>query len=125
MNTREIIANFMKGSSKVSISAKQRMWLMSTAKREGFAIGFDGSQDTIYFDDCMYQIRNCKRMASGGSYVGSEVIEGRYVIEILYTIRFTEGAKCTEVCRQSYLDHIVSEGFSFEIIQPTINTSTR
>ena len=125
MKTVEIINSFMKGGSKASISEKQKRWLLGQAKKEGFDIGFDGFNDKIYFEDCYYQIKNCKRLASGGSYVGSRIIQGRFNIEKLYRIRFTEGSKHTAVYGQVDIDHFRRENIGFEIIKPTVNTSTR
>src|SRR5574343_653313 len=98
MKTAEIINSFMKGGS----------W-----------------DDLIYFEDCYFSIRNCKTLASGGSYVGSRIIQGRYTIEKLYRIRFTEGSKHTAVYGQVDIDHFRRENIGFEIIKPTVNTSTR
>lgn len=119
MTTTEIIANFMKGNTKVSISDKQLAWLMGQAKREGVAVGTDGFNPTIYFNDCMYQIRNCKRAASGGSYVGTRTIQGRYNMERLFTIRF-KSTGLTNVASQTDLDHYTREGHQFEIIPPHV-----
>lgn len=125
MTTIEIIENFMKGNCKVSISEKQKNWLLRTAKTEGFAVSFDGWSDAIYLTDCYYKISQCKRLSSGGSYVGSKSIQGRYNIEKMYTIRFTENQKHTAVCGQTDIDYFKRENIGFEIIQPYINTSTR
>lgn len=125
MKTADLIANFMKGSRKASISEKQKSWLLGQAKKEGIAIGFNGFNDTIYFEDCYYQIKNCKRLASGGSYVGSRIIHGRYNIEKLYAIRFTEPPYLTGCYNQCDIDHFNRERIPYEIIKPTINTSTR
>lgn len=125
MKTAEIIQNFMKGSSKVSISEKQKDWLLGQAKKEGVSIGFDGWHDMIYFDDCYYKIQQCKTRASGGSYVGTRFIQGRYNIERLYAIRFTENSKHTAVYGQTDIDHFKREKIGFEIIKPHVNTSVR
>jgi hypothetical protein len=124
MTTLEIIANFMKGSSKASISEKQKDWLLGQAKKDGISVGFDGWSDTIYFKDCFYQIRNCKRLASGGSYVGTRVVQGRYNIEVFYTIRFTDTGH-TFVHSQHEVERVKREGYQFEIIEPHKNTNTR
>lgn len=125
METIEIINSFMKGSSKASISDKQKNWLISQAKKEGIPVGYNGWDDLIYFDDCYFSIRHSKRLASGGSYVGSRIIQGRFNIEKLYRIRFTEGSKHTAVYGQVDIDHFRRENIGFEIIKPTVNTSTR
>lgn len=119
MTTVEIIANFMKGNTKVSISEKQKLWLLGVAKKEGYDLSNDGYNDCIYLNDRFYQIRHCKRLASGGSYVGSRIIQGRYNIEVLFYIRFTEGGKHTAVYRQNELDYFTRENIGFEIIKPT------
>lgn len=124
MTTTEIIANFMKGNFIVTISQKQLDWLLGQANKEKIPIGFDGFGDTIYFEDCMYTIRQCRRLASGGSYVGTKVIQGRYNIEKLYTVKFTDTGN-TFVYNQTDVDRVKREGYVFEIIKPHINTNTR
>ena len=124
MTTTEIIANFMKGNSKVTISEKQKSWLIGQAKKEGVPMGYDGWHDTIYFDDCFYQIKQCKTLASGGSYVGTRTIQGKYNIEKLFTVRFTDTGN-TFVYGQHEVERVTREGYQFEIIKPHINTSTR
>lgn len=125
MKTIEIINSFMKGSSKASISEKQKNWLICQAKKEGIPVGYNGWHDLIYFDDCYFSIRNCKRLASGGSYVGSRTVRGRYNIEKFYTIRFTEPPYLTGCYNQCDIDHFSRERIPYEIIKPTVNTSTR
>ena len=74
MNTLEIISNFMKANTVVTISEKQRSWLVGQAKKENLLVN-NGWYDCIYFEDCFYQVRQCKTLASGGSYVGSRSIQ--------------------------------------------------
>jgi len=124
MTTTEILQNFMKGNSKVSISEKQKSWLLGQAKKEGVKVGYDGWHDMIYFDDCFYKIQQCKTLASGGSYVGSRLIQGRYNIEKLYTVKFTDTGN-TFVYAQHEVERVTREGYQFEIIKPHINTATR
>lgn len=114
----------MKGNTKVSISEKQKSWLLGQAKKEGIAVGFDGWHDMVYFDNCFYQIKQCKTLASGGSYVGSRYIQGRYNIEKLYTVRFTDTGH-TFVYHDHDVERIKREGYKFEIIKPNVNTNTR
>ena len=116
MTTAEIIQNFMKGNSKVTISEKQKSWLLGQAKKEGIHVGYD----SIYFDDCFYKIKQCKTLGSGGSYVGSKFIQGRYNIEKLYTVRFTDTGN-TFVYSQHEVERVSREGYQFEIIKPHIN----
>ncbi len=118
MNTTEIITNFMKGNNISNITEKQLCWLIGQAKREKFAIGFDGYNQSIYFDDCFYKINHCKTLASGGSYVGSKIIQGKYKIEKMFTIRFTENPKHIAVYNQTDLDYFKRENIAFEIIKP-------
>lgn len=120
MTTSEIITNFMKGNTKVSISEKQKAWLLGQAKKDGIAVGSDGFNMSIYFDDCFYNIKQCKRLASGGSYVGSKIIQGRYNIEKLYTIKFTDTGH-TFVYSAYEVDRFRKEGYQFEIIKPYVN----
>ena len=124
MTTTEIISNFMKHNSKTTISEKQKFWLMRQAKNEGFSIGFDGYSDSIYFNDCFYKIKQCKTLASGGSYVGTRIIQGKYNIEKMYTVKFTDTGYVF-VYDHAELERVTREGYSFEIIKPQINTSKR
>ena len=117
MTTTEIIANFMKGNSKVTITEKQKNWLIGQAKRENIPTSCN---DAIYFDDCYYRIKQCRTLASGGSYVGTRTIHGKYNIEKLYTVRFTDTGY-TFVYHQQELERITREGYQFEIIKPHIN----
>jgi hypothetical protein len=122
MTTTEIIANFMKHNSKATISEKQKSWLIRQAKNEGFVLGFDG--DSIYFNDCFYKIKQCKTLASGGSYVGTRVIQGKYNMEKLYTVKFTDTGYVF-VYNQQEVERVTKEGYQFEIIKPVVNTSKR
>jgi hypothetical protein len=124
MTTSEIIANFMNGSPKASISEKQKAWLLGQAKRDGIQVHHNGWGENIYFNDCFYAISQCKKLASGGSYVGSRLIHGRYNIEKLYTIRFTDTGY-TFVRSPEEVESAKREGYQFEIIAPHIKTSTR
>ena len=117
MNTLEIISNFMKANTVVTISEKQRSWLVGQAKKENLLVN-NGWYDCIYFEDCFYQVRQCKTLASGGSYVGSRSIQGRYNIEKLFAIRFTENTKHTAVYNGTDLQHFTRENIGFEIIKP-------
>jgi len=56
MTTLEIIDTFLKGNSKVSISEKQRAWLLSQAKKEGVPIGGHSWDVRLYFSDCLYKV---------------------------------------------------------------------
>lgn len=119
MNTIEIITNFMKGATKAGISDKQRNWLLGQAKKEGIPVIDRGYGTGVYFDDCFYTIRQAKTLASGGSYVGTRYINGRYVIEKLLTIKFDNGN--TFVYGVHDVDHFRREGkHQFEIIKPHI-----
>jgi hypothetical protein len=124
MTTTEIIANFMKHNSKATISEKQKSWLIRQAKNEGFVLGFDGYSDSIYFNDCFYKIKQCKTLASGGSYVGTRVIQGKYNMEKLYTVKFTDTGYVF-VYNQQEVERVTKEGYQFEIIKPVVNTSKR
>ena len=124
MTTIEIISNFMKGNSKVTITEKQRNWLLGQAKKDGIHVGFDGWSDSIYFEDCFYKIKQCKTLASGGSYVGSRFIQGKYNMEVLYTVRFSDTGN-TFVYDKYEVERVKREGYQFEIIKPHVNTSTR
>jgi hypothetical protein len=118
MTTAEIIKNFMKGGGIASISEKQRAWLISQANSERILVDSDGFNQSIFFDDHYYKIRNCRRMASGGSYVGTKIIQGRYIIERMYHIKFI-GTGHTCVYNYSDIDHLKREGqHQFEILNP-------
>lgn len=125
MTTTEIIQSFMKGNEKVTISEKQKAWLLGQAKKDGLPVNFDGWHEVIYFDDCFYKIRQCKTLASGGSYVGTRYIQGKYNIEKLYAIRFTQNSKHTAVYAKGDLEHFNRENIGFEIIKPHINHLTK
>lgn len=125
MTTTEIIENFMKGNSKATITEKQKYWLLAQAKREGVPTYCDGYSNQVYFDDCFYKIKQCKTLASGGSFVGTQMIQGKYNIEKMFTIRFTENEKHTAVYAITDLEHFKRENIGFEIIKPHINTATR
>lgn len=124
MTTKEIITSFMKGNSKVSISGKQKNWLINQSKNEGYQVGFDGFCDMIYMSDCFYSISQCKRLASGGSYVGTKLVQDRYNIEKMVTVRFTDTGN-TFVYNEIRLEIAKKEGFAFDIIPPHVNTNTR
>jgi hypothetical protein len=115
MTTLEILAAFMKGNEKVSISEKQKSWLLSQAKKEAFVVRNDGFNDTVYLDDCHYKISQCKTLASGGSYVGTRYIQGRYNIEKLYYIQF-KSTGLTVVCTSGDMRHYSNEGHEFNVI---------
>lgn len=117
MTTLEIINNFLKGSYIASISEKQRLWIIGQAKKEGLLNTY-GSDEKVYFNDCFYTIKQCRRHASGGSYVGSRAIQGRYNLEKMYHIRFTENSKHTAVYGQADLDRFNRDGIGFELITP-------
>lgn len=117
MKAAEIIDNFMKGNFKVSISEKQKSWLVSQAKKEGLT-GSGSCSESVYFEDCFYSISPCKRLASGGSYVGTKIIQGRYNLEKKFFIKFQTGDKITAVYGQTDLEHFRREGYLFDIIKP-------
>jgi hypothetical protein len=124
MTTIEIIANFMKGNTKVTITEKQKNWLTSQAKNES-VLNSDGWHDSIYFEDCFYQIKQCKTLSSGGSYVGTKFIQGKYNIEKLFTIKFTENSQHTAVYGLNDLKSFERDNIKFEIITPYRNTKTK
>lgn len=115
MNTTDILATFLKGNHKVSISEKQRMWLLSQAKRDGVKIKEDGWHPTLCMADAHYTIQQCKRRASGGSYVGTAIIQGRYNLEKMYYVKFkSTGLTC--VCSDTDLRHFQSIGEQYDFI---------
>ena len=122
MTTIEIIANFMKGNTKVTITEKQKNWLTSQAKSENL-LSSDGWHDSIYFKDCFYQIKQCKTRASGGSYVGTKLIQGKYNIEKLFAIRFVENTQHTAVYALHDLQSFERDNIKFEIITPYRNNN--
>jgi hypothetical protein len=115
MKTVDIIANFLKGFDVANISEKQKAWLLGQAKKEGIQVRNDGFNDCIYFDDCFYKIKQCKRLASGGSYVGTRLIQGQYRIERMFAIEFT-ATGLTSVYNNVMLSGFKKEGHSFKII---------
>lgn len=114
MTTNEILSAFMKGREKTSISEKQKSWLLSQAKKEGIKTHFDGFSESIYLNDCHYKIKHCKVLASGGSYVGTRIIQGRFTIEKMYTIQF-DSTGLTNVCNESDIKHYQTSGHAFKI----------
>jgi len=115
MNTQEILAAFLKGNEVANISEKQRVWLLSQAKKEGVKTNNDGFRDLIYLSDCHFVIKSASvRVGGYGGTVGHK-FTGRYNLEKLYTIRFTSTG-LTAVCHKSDLDHYRREGHMFELI---------
>ncbi len=117
MKTTEIIANFMKGYDKVTITEKQRSWLISVAKKEGYKTS--NYDQILYLNDCYYNIKNCKILASGGSFVGTKTISGKYNMERLFHIKFTEGQQMTACYGRMDLERFNRENHPFVIINPT------
>lgn len=115
MTTLEIIAAFMKGNTKVTITQKQKDWLIRTALNEGVKTNLTGSGDYIYLNDCHYSINQCKTRCSGGSYVGTRYIQGKYNIEKMYRIRFDSNGM-TEVRSETDLRYIRTTPHTFSII---------
>lgn len=104
----------MKSNSKVTISEKQRAWLLGQARKEGVKIT-SSFGDIIYLDGCHYQIKNCRRLASGGSYVGTAVVPGKYNIEKLFYVEFTDtGNKM--IAGVYDLERYKNEGHKFQVI---------
>lgn len=123
MSTLELLQNFMNGNEKVTISQKQKDWLMGQATKEKSATlktHSDGFHDYIYLTDCHYQIKQCKTLASGGSYVGTKFIQGRYNIEKLYTIKF-DSTGIINVCSNTDLKHYRTTEHTFQIINQLSN----
>lgn len=102
------------GKNEVAgISEKQMNWLISTAKREGHKIA--EHPYIIYMKDCHYKISNARRLASGGSYVATGVVPGRYKMEKLYTIKF-DSTGLTGVYSRCDLDYFRTTEHTFTII---------
>jgi len=120
MTTLEVINLIMKTNTKVSISEKQLNWIKSVARKEGRLTDLQFNT-RIAFNDCFYSIHQCKRLASGGSYVGSKVISGRYNIEKLYHIQFKNGVNNTAVYGQCDIDHFNREKIEFTYLNPLIS----
>lgn len=116
MNTTEIVTAFMKGGTKVTITQKQKDWLERQARYDNVRVDGRG----VFFADRYYSIRNCRRMASGGSYVTTKVIPGKYNMEVMYLIRFNEPPHMTRVADTHELEHFKSEGHTWTILDPSI-----
>ena len=120
MTTLEVINLIMKTNTKVSISEKQLNWIKLIARKEGRITDY-GNETKIYFDDCFYTIHQCKSLASGGSYVGTKLMQGRYNIERLFHIKFKNGINNTAVYGQSDIDHFNREKIEFIYLNPLIS----
>jgi len=121
MNALEVLQAISKGSDKAAISEKQKAWFLRTCKSE--KIPSNGPMeytDYVYFDEFFVNIRNCKRLASGGSYVATRTIPGRYIIEKLYYIEFLNPPCMKQVCHDTDMDHFKREGHPFKILNPKL-----
>lgn len=115
MTTVEILASFMKGTEKTTISVKQRAWLLKQAQQEKL---LDADLDIIYLAGAQFVIRNCKVMASGGSYVGTRIVQDRYVLEKQYWIRFDAPPNMVTIARDTDIAYYKREGHSFKVLNP-------
>lgn len=117
MKSSEIIKLVMKDKAEYStISQKQKDWILNVAKSEG-RVSFDGKH--IYFTNCYFKISQCKRLVSGGSYVGSSVIQGLYKIEKYYSYKHLD-TNFTGVCKKEYFDYLDDNGYKgkYELTNP-------
>lgn len=101
----------MKGNCKVSISQKQLNWIKGTAKEENRLV----DADYVKFADCFYIIKPCTRLSSGGSYVGTCIIAGRYIIEKMYRIKFNDTG-IIQIFNQAEKERLERENYDFTII---------
>lgn len=115
MQTIDILSAFLKGNEVANISQKQKNWLIAQAQKEGK--NFSTAPDTIYFEDCFYTIKHCKRLASGGSYVGTAIVQGHYKLEKKYCIQF-ESTGLVTVASKTDLDYYKTTEHKFRIIAP-------
>lgn len=115
MTTVEILASFMKGAEKTSISVKQRAWLLKQAQQEKL---LDADLDVIYLAGAQFVIRNAKRPCSGGSYVGTRIISDRFVLEKQYWIRFKNPPNQVTIARDTDIAYYKREGHEFDVLNP-------
>lgn len=116
MATTEILTSFMKGNEFSTISDKQRDWLLSQAKRDGFRIESTGFNHYIYLTGCLYKIEQCKTVVSGyGGTRGTKPVNNKHKIEKMYSIKF-DSTGLTGIYRLNDLNHFRSEGHKFQIV---------
>lgn len=99
-------------NSKVTITERQRSWLLGQAKREQYSVSCVG---TIYMEKCFYKITQCRTHISG------KVIQNKYNIEKMFTIKFKTYPFLTEVGNIYDLERIERDGYTFEIITPQVH----
>lgn len=122
MSTIEILASFMKGTEKTTISVKQRAWLLKQAQQEKL---LDADHDIIYLVGCYFEIRNATRMASAGSYGAKRIVQDRFVLEKLYWIRFDAPPNMVTIARNTDIAYYKREGHPFEILNPRTKTPVK
>lgn len=116
MKTIEILISFLNGNEVTIISDKQKAWLLRQAKIEGLKTNNDGFHDFIYLDDCHYKIKQCKTRVGGyGGTIGTKIIQGKYRLEKLYTIKF-DSTGITGVHTNTDLMHFRTTEHTFQII---------
>ena len=114
MTAIEILNLFLKGNEATGISEKQKNWLIGQAKKDGVKSREDFGT-TLYFDGFYITIKNSRRLASGGSYVGTKIVQGRYNLRKSYHIKFTSTG-LTACYDRSDLDHFDREKIEYEIL---------
>ena len=115
MTTSQLIDSFLKGNTVAVITEKQRNYLLRLAGKADVVMHNDGFNQYLYYATCHYAIRHCKQLASGGSYVGKKIVQGKYRIEKMYTIKF-DRTSLTQVCKETDLKHYEREGHAYTII---------
>lgn len=111
MTASEIITSFCSKSTDGSmgnISQKQYDWLLQVAKKEGLYTDRGHGAFNVVIDKKHWVIKPGRRLASGGSFVGSKPT-GRYGIRLHYHIKFKDTG-ITEFRDSDEVERILKEG---------------
>ena len=119
MTAREIIKNFIKNNSKVTITEKQKSWLLSQCKNEKLVTRGNGHDSTyVYFSNCYFEIRPCKyHIAAYGGFVGTRNVPGKWIIEKFIAVKFTDTGYTAHYGIYE-VESLKERGYKFEIINP-------
>jgi hypothetical protein len=124
MTTSEVIQLISKGAGFTGLSEKQKNWILGVGAKEA-GIHIKGL-DPIYLflpDNRVFMIKQCKRLASGGSYVGTRIIQGRYRMELCYHIVFTDTGNTSFVNYTEY-ERLIRDGYPAEIYYGWVDPQT-
>lgn len=115
MTSSELITLFSKGNENlISLSLKQRDWLLSVAKKEGILKDCGHGIYEVSIGEKRYKIRQASVFASGGSYIGRRKLNS-FRCELYYYIRFTDTG-LTAYYNYTDIEYYKSKNFQFEII---------